>query len=366
MSDYLKDQLITYLGNKRKMVPIFQDLFQEQKQMFTFFDGFSGSGVVSRVAKVQDNIEKLYVNDWEEYSYKLNKCYLSNPTIDEQNEIMENILNLNKHKFEFDSVCDYIYGNYSPIDDENIQIDERVYYTSKNAKIIDNIRHMISKIDENKQHYYIAPLLYKCSVHVNTCGYFNSFYKENGIGKFGGKNENDMKRICGEITLPVPLFHVNRNCDVNIYNMDTNDLVKSMDSVDIAYYDPPYNKHPYSTYYFMLNVISKWNYHEKIPNNLRGQKNDWSRSLYNSFNKSKDTFQDLIENTKAREIWVSYNNQGLISIDDMLMILSKYGHVVKKDFEHPTYNKLIGQGKKFRQKSDSRVKESFFILKRNK
>ena len=35
-----------------------------------------------------------------------------------------------------------------------------------------------------------------------------------------------------------------------------NELVKEIEPVDLAYFDPPYNQHPYGSNYFMLNIIN--------------------------------------------------------------------------------------------------------------
>ena len=40
---------------------------------------------------------------------------------------------------------------------------------------------------------------------------------------------------------------------------------------DIMYYDPPYNKHPYCIYYFLLDIINNWDIEQEIPDTNRGQ-----------------------------------------------------------------------------------------------
>ena len=55
--NFLKEQLITYLGNKRKLLPFIGheiekiDNFLNSKNKLNIFDGFSGSGVCSRYFK---------------------------------------------------------------------------------------------------------------------------------------------------------------------------------------------------------------------------------------------------------------------------------------------------------------------------
>ena len=56
MEPYLTTQIITYLGNKRKLLPTIKSiiddiLVKEQRLNLRLGDGFSGSGIVSRLFK---------------------------------------------------------------------------------------------------------------------------------------------------------------------------------------------------------------------------------------------------------------------------------------------------------------------------
>ena len=80
-SPFFTSQLITYIGNKRALLPFLNYGFEVvksklEKQKISVLDGFSGSGVVSRLLKYHST--KLYTNDLEAYSYVCNKCFLSN------------------------------------------------------------------------------------------------------------------------------------------------------------------------------------------------------------------------------------------------------------------------------------------------
>ena len=87
--DYLSSQLITYLGNKRKLVQYIEEEIVTIQQLLgrnlISFDGFSGSGVVARMLKYHSDI--LCVNDMEPYSHIINQCYLSNPSEKKVKEI---------------------------------------------------------------------------------------------------------------------------------------------------------------------------------------------------------------------------------------------------------------------------------------
>ena len=94
------------------------------------------------------------------------------------------------------------------------------------------------------------------SIGGNTSGVFKGFYKglKSPIGKFGGEKENALERIMGEITMePIVLSNYDSNCFT--FQKNTNRLVEVLDELDLVYYDPPYNQHPYGSNYHILNTL---------------------------------------------------------------------------------------------------------------
>ena len=80
-NEYLTEQIITYLGNKRSLLNFIDAVIKYviselNKNKIDTFDVFAGSGIVSRLLKQYSN--NLYVNDLEDYCYTINNCYLSN------------------------------------------------------------------------------------------------------------------------------------------------------------------------------------------------------------------------------------------------------------------------------------------------
>ena len=79
---YLKKQIITYMGNKRKLLGQISEIIEMVKSELggeiISGDAFSGSGIVSRLLKTKS--KKLFVNDIAGYSETLNKCYLDTPS----------------------------------------------------------------------------------------------------------------------------------------------------------------------------------------------------------------------------------------------------------------------------------------------
>ena len=363
--NFLKKQIITYMGNKRKFVTIISKIVDDVKQELNnkdlvLADGFSGSGIIARLFKIK--AVSLHVNDIAGYSETLNKCYLSTPTTKQQKRIEKLIAKANKFAYSEDTSFNskWIQLHWAP--SGNITKDQRVYYTEKNGKLIDRYRSFINSLAENDKPFILAPLLVEASIHNNTNGQFSAFYKdEHGVGKFGGKKEVDIKRITTSIKLPLPIFSPSP-CNVNVSRMDTNQWIKDIPEVDLVYYDPPYNKHPYSIYFFMLDIINDWNLDIDIPNSNRGQPKTWFKSPYNSFTNAKSAFEDLIKHTKSKFILLSYNNGGIIPLPELEVILERYGKLMKIPVEHKTYHKLQGIASYKRKKDYKDVKEFLWLL----
>ena len=364
--NYLTSQIMTYMGNKRKFLPtianIVNNIEKEMGRKISIAEGFSGSGIVSRLFKTKAHT--IYVNDIAGYSETLNKCYLANISdVDKKRiNILINQMNVLVDREKPVDYTPWISKHWSPEDDENIKIDERVYFTEKNGKRIDKYRHLINQLPHSLQPFLLAPLLIKCSMHNNTNGQFSAFYKdENKIGAYGGKNAVDIKRITKPISLEMPVL-CNTNCKVYVNREDTNSWVKKLPKVDLVYYDPPYNKHPYCIYYFLLDIINNWNTNETIPETNRGQPKNWIKSKYNSFTNAEQEFEHLIKNTKSNFIMISYNDGGIIPLDKLDAILSKYGDLMKIPIEHKVYNRLRGIASYKRDGEDEGVKEFIWLL----
>lgn len=358
---YLTEQIITYMGNKRKLLKyianevelILKELNLEKGVMC---DLFSDSGVVARMLKRYST--KLITNDLEKYSYIINDCYLTNyDEFDE--ETYDKLLEGIKSKPLIEGV---ISKNYAPLNDDNIMSGERVFYTHKNAMLIDTYRSAIEEIPNEYRKYFLAPLLCEASIHVNTNGNFKGFFKskKTNIGKFGGDGENALDRIMGRIELQKPILSKYK-CDIELHNEDANELVKKLSNIDIAYIDPPYNEHPYASNYFMLNTIANNELGEELSQ-ICGIPKKWNKSMYNKMKKAYNAFEELISNLNTKYAIISYNNEGIIPIDKLKEMLSRYGEIKTVVIDYYAY-----KGCKNRKERNNDVTEYLFILnKRNK
>ena len=338
--NYLKDQIITYIGNKRKILPFIErSLNQIGLKDYTFLDLFSGSGIVSRLAKVH-GAKKIIANDLEYYSMVLNSVFLRNEEGSKKEfEEMKNEI-LSKPLFE-GWVCE----NYAPKNDDDIQRGERCFYTRENALLIDSYIEALRNEPCEVADMYLAPLIYEASVHTNTSGVFKGFYKnKQGIGQFGGEGKNALQRICGKIDPQFPVFCPNEteniiiSADASRVAKDTK-IVQQAKGIDITYIDPPYNQHPYGSNYFMLNAIAKCKCPDEISK-VSGIPKDWNRSIYNKRVEGVMQLLKDIENVDSKYVLLSYSSEAYLPIKDMVAELAKIGLIT--NLQEIDYNTFRG------------------------
>ena len=406
---YLTEQIIAYIGNKRKLLPLIYKAIQDSgislEGKVSFFDVFSGSGVVSRFAKYLGF--EVYSNDWEYYAYVLNRGFL------EFNE--SDIKKIFGSQSEFEKILDkinslpepneenqYIAKYYAPKEFDVEEADykrERLFYTRENALAIDKIRNWIESYqlknekitDEAESDFFrekvfyllLADLLYESATHTNTSGVFKAFHKE-----FGGHGKDALSRIMKKIELHSPVL-IDSKSKVHVYQENANELARKIKGIDIAYLDPPYNQHQYGSNYHMLNTIAKW---DKIPAplelNSKGLlkkkaaiREDWinTRSEYCYKDSAEKSFEDLILHLDARYIFISYSTDGIIPFERMREICTKRGRLSLVTNEYTTYrggkqsNRRQNTNIEFilsidtsRKSDEESIREIDFILKRKK
>ncbi len=359
---YLRTQLLTYIGNKRSLLPLIERGVQAVQRRLggrtmRILDGFAGSGVVSRLFRRYAS--RLISNDFEPYAAAIGRCYQSNRSELDLPHLRQVHGEL-EHAAQLLPVRDGLIRRlYAPQDDANIQPGERVFYTSDNAARLDSYRRLIGELPSSERDFFIAPLLVQASIHANTSGVFKGFYKnaQTGIGQFGGSGRHALSRILRPIRVPFPVLS-RFETDVQVTQLDTNQLVRQTGALDLAYFDPPYNQHPYGSNYFMLNLLLEYRPPASISR-VSGIPNTWQRSAYNRRAQAREALADLLDNTNASHILISYNNEGFISTAEFADLLSRYGryHVLSQ-----RYNTFRGS-RNLRNRS-IHLTEQLFLLER--
>jgi len=334
-SDYVFNQLIPYIGNKRKLLNLIHEAIDQTGiNNGIFLDIFAGTGVVSRFAKKLGY--QVIANDWEPYSYYINACYIKSnhyPAFSNLGGYAKVIDYLNNLEPRVDWVTEHL----CPDDDYDYDVNiDRMFYMKKNGMRLDAIREKIYKwkseqlIDEIEEACLLAPLLYQASYTSNTSGVFKGFH--NG---WGGKTKTALYRIAGDLELHPAVFFDNGK-ENRVYREDAQKLAEHLQDtkIDIVYLDPPYNQHPYGSNYHVLNSIALWDKPAITKKIIRGNKSairkDWRterRSAYNHKNHAILAYRKLLATINGHYILTSYSTDGFIGLDDMIRANLEGGYV---------------------------------------
>lgn len=296
---------MNYIGSKNKLSSFIKDaVYQTVGKDLSdkvFCDLFSGTGIVSRNFKGE--VKQVISNDLEYYSYVLIRNAIGNHKSITNADVLIEKLNLVKPKEGF------IYKNYC-----RGGHGDRQYFSDENGKKIDTIRQEIEAwktaktIDENTYFFLLASLLESADKVANTASVYGAYLKH--IKKSAAK----------ALVLKAAEFELTKNKS-KVYNKNSNELIKEIKG-DILYLDPPYNARQYGANYHTLNTIALYDKFE--PKGKTGLR-EYNKSKYCSKVTVHSEFEDLIKNANFKYIFLSYNNEGLMSVEEIETIMKKYG-----------------------------------------
>jgi adenine-specific DNA-methyltransferase len=294
---------MNYIGSKFKLSKFIKTEIEKVvggMKDKVFCDLFAGTGAMARVFKTES--KKVIANDIEYYAYILNQNYIGNHEEIEWRELIDELDNL-------EGAEGFIYNNYCLGSGS-----ERQYFSDENGKKIDAIRQKIedwknnSRINENQYYFLLTSLLENADAVANTASVYGAFLKH--LKKSANKT----------LTLKPAFFDLN-DAEHEVFNLDANTLINQIEG-NVLYLDPPYNARQYGANYHLLNTIAR--YDDFIPNGKTGLR-DYDRSQYCQKNEVARVFENLIEKANFKYIFLSYNNEGLMSEIEVREILQKYG-----------------------------------------
>ena len=316
-----------YIGSKKTLLPfiykVIKDTYDGDLEQSIFCDIFSGTGVVAGFYK--NKVKRVIANDQQYYSYILLRNYIGNKGIFEI-------------PFNPTKKVGFITKTYSPYNNN-----ERMYFTEENAQYIDGIREQIEEYNNDEDLYYflLCSLLESLDKISNTASVYGAFLKKFKKSALKTLDYIDYQPYEGNKGL--------------VFNEDANDLITEIKG-DILYLDPPYNNRQYGSNYHILNTVAKNDIFN--PTTKTGLPK-YEKSLYCSKALIKEVFNDLIDNADFNHIYISYNNEGILSYNDFIDILESYGNVEVFEFEN--YKRFMAGKRDYKYKNTS---EYIYYLKK--
>lgn len=302
------DVFLRFIGSKTLLLNEIEIFINENidSKLNTFVDLFAGANVVGEYFKKD---YRIISNDILYFSYCYSKAFIENNSPFYFDK-------LDVDPFEYlndDSVMNnlktdlYYTKSYTQFEDE-----DTMYFSIENGKKIDFIREQIeqwkdsNKLSEYEYYYLISCLIESISLVSNTTGTYGAYLK-----KWDKRALKPLK------ILPLDLISNNQN---NLaFNQDSNILISKIEG-DIVYIDTPYNSRQYAANYHVLENIAK---HSKPEVKGITKLIDWSdkKSLYSTKSNALSAMKDLLSNIKTPHIILSYNDEGIIDIDDLITLL---------------------------------------------
>lgn len=356
---------MNYIGSKYSLLSFLDESILKiaDSECKSFCDLFAGTGIVGRHFKAKGY--DVIANDLQHYSYTLNRHYIGNHKV----LAFENLPNI-LPGLDIVPLCDrkifvcnwlseipgiegFIYKNYCL--GGTIGTDfERLYFTDENGKKCDAVRTKIEDwesknlITENEYYFLLTSLIESIDKLANTASVYGAYLKK-------------IKKSAAKKLVLTPATYTISQGKYEVYNEDANKLIKEI-KPDILYLDPPYNHRQYAPNYHLLETISKYdNPAIKGKTGLRDYTHQ--KSDYSSKGKVKESFRELILNANCKYIFMSYNNEGLLSPDDIKEIMSLRGMygIFTKEYQRFKADKTESRN----HKSDSTLEYLHYVILEN-
>lgn len=337
-----------YIGGKSRLTGFINDAISRYtRDVSSVFDIFSGTGSVA--ISLKENGYHMVSNDFLYFSYVMQHTHIAlshKPTFSRLG-IADPIAFLNSLPNDTfpDSAC-FIYQNYSPVNEC-----ERMYFQPYNAHKIDNIRLQIEQwknaklIDSDEYMYLLTSLIEAIPYVANITGVYAAYLK------FWDK------RTYNSLLLKEP--RIITGYEGECFNSDYRDVIGTQ--CDLLYADPPYNSREYLPNYHILETIARYDYpsiHGK--SGMRAYENQ--KSPFCKKKQVHQAFETLINESPARYVLISYNNEGLISQEDLSDICSERAvtngfHLIENDYRR--YKSKIPNDR-------SGLKEQLYLIDKGK
>jgi adenine-specific DNA-methyltransferase len=321
--------MLGYIGSKKTLLPFLKSVIEPYLNNDTrFADLFAGTGIVGYTFK--PICKNVIGNDVEYYSYVINyallKCFYNNK--------MESLIQKCNEKESIENGL--IYRNFA---------EKRMFFTKENAKKMDAVRQYLNElnesneIDEDEYMFLLASLLSSIDKVANTASVYGAYlksYKPSSKKPF--------------VMFPIHKQEKQENQPQQfnqVYNNDVLDIITNLEC-DVVYLDPPYNSRQYGANYSPLNYIAFYDKNKEIKGKS-GVLVDYFKSSFCKKGEIEKSLETTLKNIKASKVFISYNNEGLLSKDDFVKVCEKFGVV---DVHVQSYKKFVSQRKKKESKPD--------------
>jgi adenine-specific DNA-methyltransferase len=309
---------VKYIGSKKKLLSFIGDIVNPL-DIKTAVDVFSGT---TRVAQYLRSLGiKTDTSDlsWATTAYA--HCLVHNKS---NAHLQTHIDAMNK----LTGVQGWLSDNYAGTVPQTDDAVEGRCFQLKNAMKADAARDYIDalSLDPWEKYTLITSVIFALDCVDNTVGVQQAYLK-----KWCARSHND-------IVFKLPIS----NTGPTGTHFEGSCLSIKYNKYDLAYFDPPYSPHSYSTYYHIWDSIVKW---DKPATSLKAKRRidrvaknkDFDPSMespWNSKNKAVDATRSLLKRIDSKYFLFSYSNESLIAEDALFNLLKEFGEITATEVDY--------------------------------
>ncbi len=297
--------MIKYLGSKRRLLPLIQQTIDDiaaVSDVRSVLDVFSGTARVGQALKRSGL--RVVANDHTAYAATLARCYVEADAEDVADDAAAIVAELNT----LPGRAGWFTSTYS---------EQSRFFQPKNAERIEAIRDRLVELAlPPLLHAVVLTSLMEAADRVDsTVGVQMAYLKQ-----WSKRSFNPL-----ELRLPALINKTSHGPSVAT-QLDAAEAAGAFD-VDVAYLDPPYNRHSYLSNYHIWETLTAWDHPEVYG---VAQKRIDCRTRKSAFNTPRAfgaAFADVVDRLRCKHIVVSFSNEGSISEDDIVAVLQRRGPV---------------------------------------
>lgn len=314
-----------YIGSKDKLAKtLIEYILAECPNAHSVIDLMAGTGLFSLALRKHGF--RVIASDVMTYSYhhlvvnlKLNeapKFERLKTILGEKCTYKDVISYLNN----LEPVNGFFVKEYSPAGIPSAGCKPRMYFSAGNAAKIDSIRR---EIKEWKQKELITDVEHSLLLHDLIMAANDV---ANIAGTYGHYLSHFVKRAMDPIVLQPTVFDSDKNIDGHEIRKGYAEEIACCLKADVCYIDPPYIKRQYAANYHILETLAREDEPDAVgESGLRPWRDQYSN--FCSKVKVRSSFDLIIRNLKCDNIFISYSEDGLLPIHDLVDFLSQYGQV---------------------------------------
>lgn len=304
--------MIKYLGSKRVLIPSIVEQITALPNTRSVIDLFSGTSRVGHALK-RANIRVL-ANDHNAYASTIAKCYVQADADDVLADAARWIDRLNA----LPGTPGWFTTTYA---------EASRFFQPHNTARIEAVRDAIAaaQLPDELEAVLLVALMEAADRVDSTTGVQMAYLKQ-----WAPRAKNPLALRVPDV---LPRAAAGKGAATALDAVDAARVL----SADVAYLDPPYNGHKYLGNYHIWETLVRWDHPEVYGiANKRVDCRD-RKSAFNARGGILPALTSIVESLDVRHLVVSFSDEGFVSRDEMVALLSKRGPVRVVSVDHPRY-----------------------------